>query len=129
MRTVTILLLMMTFFVGCKKEDSSTNTSPLSSVFYIDLQMSFKSDSVRVSVDQSKVFADTVTTSLILGLAKSISPSVTIGSHSIKIEILNQRVQADTTINISDTTTLAINYDRTSKTISFKTYSFVLMYR
>jgi hypothetical protein len=129
MRTITILLLLIPLINGCKKEDSSTSVTSVSPVFHIDLQASFQNDSVRVSVDQNKLFAGTITTSLILSLATSISPSVTVGAHDIKVEIFNQSVQADTTINVSDTITLAINYNRTSKIISFKTYPFALMYR
>jgi hypothetical protein len=127
MRFVILILSITAFIAGCKKDDNLTNTNSSSPVFYIDLQNAFQHDSVRVSVDQTQVFADTITTSLILSLAKRVTPIVVNGSHSIKVELLNLNVSADTTINVSDTTTLAVNYVRSTKNISFTRYSFGLM--
>jgi hypothetical protein len=128
MRICTFLFLVAICLAGCRKEDTITNVNPVSPVFRIDLMSTFKSDSVRVSIDQVIVFADTVSTKPTMGYSNSFYPSVTTGSHTISVDILNEHIKADTTLYISDTTLVLVNYDRTPKRISFAKYSFLVMY-
>jgi hypothetical protein len=57
---------------------------------------------VKVSVDDSQVFADTVTTGSVLAFAAIIPVKVTKGTHGLNVTVPNS-ASKDTTFTIADT--------------------------
>jgi hypothetical protein len=87
-------------------------------VVQIHLQSGFSHTPVRVSVDFSQVFADTVTTGLVLAVAAIIPVQVVNGPHLLNVTVADS-IAKGTTSTIADTLHIGVNYNATSSRISY----------
>lgn len=126
MRNFILVFILLSLATGCRQATEPTTQNALLS---IDLQEEFASDHVQIAVDQQIVFNDTVTTNFSLGLAGWYSKRVSVGSHRIEVSIPDREVQRDTTVNLRDTLTVAVTYDRAGNILSFSLFNFLILYR
>jgi hypothetical protein len=110
--------------------DSSTEALPpgLADVCAIHLQSGFFHAPVRVSVDFSQVFEDTVTTGLALAVAAVIPVQVFNGPHLLNVTVAGS-VSKDTTFTIADTLYIGVNYDATTSRIAYSFRRMPFYYR
>jgi hypothetical protein len=129
MSKLTWLVLPLFILGGCK--DNGVTLQPSPAVFRVDLQSQFLDDSVRVTVDNRKVFSGRVTTNYSLGLAKSISVDASIGRHNVLVQVIHpyRGAEKDTTVSVMDTLTVAVTLDERSRTLYFHLYGFLIPYR
>jgi hypothetical protein len=118
--SVQIALLSLSVLLLQPACNSAADAPPpaLADVCQIHLQSGFYKTPVRVSVDFSQVFADTVTTSLVLAVAAMIPVQVYNGTHLLNVTVPNL-VSKDTTFTIADTLYIGVNYDATTPRITY----------
>jgi hypothetical protein len=110
--------------------ETSTEAPPqtLADVCQIHLQSGFSNTPVKVSVDFSQVFSDTVTTGSILAFAAIIPVQVSIGTHFLNVTVANS-VSKDTAFTIADTLYIGVNYDATIPGITYHFQRWPFYYR
>jgi hypothetical protein len=114
---VLLASVLVTLQLAC---DTSTDVPPppLADVCQIHLGSWFSHTPVKVAVDNSQVFADTVTTGSVLAFAAIIPVQVSKGTHGLNVTIVGS-VSKDTTFTIADTLYIGVNYNATSSRISY----------
>ncbi|HUI29023.1 MAG TPA: hypothetical protein VLX91_02310 [Candidatus Acidoferrales bacterium] len=121
-----VILVALGLSQGCSHSTKvSDETRPL---FAIDLQDGFQHDVVTVSLDNRTIYNDSAFTNSVLSLAVHLSPSVSAGSHRIQASIPELSAAADTVIDIRDTMTVGINYNRSANHLSFTVYHNIVLY-
>jgi hypothetical protein len=118
---------LLTLQLAC---NSSTEAPPpgLADVCAIHLQSGFFHTPVRVSVDFSRVFEDTVATGLVLAVAAIIPVQVFNGPHLLNVTVAGS-VSKDTTFTIADTLYIGVNYDATTSRIAYSFRRMPFYYR
>jgi hypothetical protein len=91
---------------------------PLADVCQIHLQTGFSHTPVKVAVDNSQVFADSVTTGLALAVAAIIPVQVSKGTHGLNVTVGSSAFK-DTTFAIADTLYVGVTYDATTSRITY----------
>jgi hypothetical protein len=128
MRYVSVLCLMAIMILSACNE-SSTESAQSKPLFTIDLNTSFRSDSVKVELDGAVVFNDTTSTYPMSIIASRIATDVIFGEHRVKVSIVNKNVSYEESVTIAtDTLTLGVFYDRGSSKISFTKLTFLPFY-
>lgn len=77
---------------------------------HLHLQSQFNNDYVQVDIDGSQVYADSVTTNNVLGLADTYSLNEEEGPHVIHIAV-NNIVNYTDSFQLNDELYIGINYD------------------
>ena len=111
--------VLLAGLLSCKDEGTTPAQAPLAKVFEIHLQAWFSHTPVLISVDQSQVFANTVSTGSILAFAAIIPLQVTQGTHKLTVSIAGT-VSKDTSFTISDTLFVGVSYNSTNGTINYR---------
>jgi len=92
------------------------------SLLFIDIEGDFRGEHVQVWLDQQIVAQDSAVTNWSVSLAwsKQIGglPS---GVHALRIHVGDFGVTGAATIDVHDTTTVLVDYDRTTQEITFRT--------
>jgi hypothetical protein len=115
----TIILCTLAFiFFQCKHEVTTSPKPVPASVFRIDLQSGFSNTPVVVYVDQSQVFADTVSTNIAVSVAAIIPVQINQGIHTLGIVIPNS-VSKDTSFLVPDSLYVGVGYSALKGTIDF----------
>jgi len=115
----TIILCTLAFiFFQCKHEVTTSPKPVPASVFRIDLQDGFSNTPVVVYVDQSRVFADTVSTNIAVSVAAIIPVQINQGIHTLGIVIPNS-VSKDTSFLVLDSLYVGVGYSALNGTIDF----------
>jgi hypothetical protein len=118
--------LLPLFFISCEKSGEAGN--PLD-YFSVDLQSSFDHDSIIVALDNKIIYNKTATTLDVLSLADKVEASLKTGKHYVKVTLVQENVSNDFTFDAcSKEVTIAVQYDRINKIITFKKYDFILFY-
>ena len=124
--TSFMILVALGLNQGCSHSTKVSDESrPL---FAIDLQDGFQHDVVTVRLDNETIYNDSAFTNPTLSLAVHLSPSVSAGSHRIQASIPELSVTADTVIDVPDTLTVGINYNRSANHLSFTVYHNIVLY-
>jgi hypothetical protein len=112
---------------GC---NSSTEAPPatIAQVCQIHLQSGFSHTPVRVSIDFSQVFSDTVTSGIIAPVAAIIPVQVYNGTHLLNVTVPNS-VSKDTMFTIADSLYIGVNYDATTPRITYHFQRLPFYYR
>ena len=100
--------------------NSPTDANPpvLADLCQIHLLGWFTHMLVKVTVDNSQVFADTITTGSILAFAAIIPVQVSKGTHRLNVNVA-ETVSKDTTFTITDTLYIGVSYDETTSKIMY----------
>jgi hypothetical protein len=117
-RRLCMLLLIITSF-SCKRGETTQPQPTPAKAFQVHLQSGFSDTPVTVSVDQTLVFADTVTTGFALAVAAIIPVEVNQGSHNLRVAIANI-LSKDTSFTISDSLYVGVSYDSARATINYR---------
>ena len=112
------LLLIVLFFINSCDNNVDANEKEPADHFQIDLQTWFSNVKVKVSVDNSIVFDDTVTTGSILAYAAIIPVDINKGTHSLKVTVDNS-ITKESTFSINDTLYVGVNYSAINSNITF----------
>lgn len=129
MRILIVFAGMFFLMVSCHNSINEEDGETVYPLFAIDLQTGFENDAVMVKVDNEIVFYNTIRTNYSTGIAKRLTPKVKTGIHTVKVRVDNFSVESDTTIVANDTLVVGVNFNRQSGQLSFRVYSFWLMYR
>lgn len=127
---------IMTFLVSClllsqfgcdgltgNTEMKETAQGNPAKVFEVHLQWVFSQTPVKVFIDNSQLFSDTVSSSSVVGVAKIIPVSITNGLHSLRVALSNSLTK-DTLFTIQDTMYIGVKYNKQNSQIE---YSFTRM--
>ena len=128
MRILTINLVLTFLFLlfGCKK--TTTEPTEREAVLAVELGITYQNDSVLVQLDNKTLYSGNATTNFVLSDAWLSGPMKSMsGNHNIRPIMFNEGVQAEKNLGIKDTSTVLINYDRSSKTISFEQFDMLLV--
>ena len=114
---VVLFLLVLLLQPACNK---STEVLPpaLADLCQIHLQGWFSHTPVKVIVDNSQVFSDTIATGSILAFAAIIPVQVSQGTHGLIVTAADL-VSNDTTFTINDTLYIGVNYDEVTSNIRY----------
>ena len=115
LRYCFLVLLFASF--ACKDDVTTNPTGVPADLFAVHLWSGFSMTPVSVSVDQREVFADTVSTSMLLGVAAIIPVPVNRGRHTLSVAIPS-RVSKDTFFVIEDTLFAGVDYDSSRSSIN-----------
>jgi hypothetical protein len=114
---IVLSILVLLLQPACNK---STEVLPpaLADLCQIHLQNWFSDTPVKVVVDNSQVFSDTITTGSILAFAAIIPVQVSQGTHGLIVTVADS-VSNDTAFTITDTLYIGVNYNEITSTIRF----------
>jgi hypothetical protein len=112
-----IILLLLATLSTCNKSVEPVAQEP-ADLFRIDLQDGFSNTPVKIFIDNSLLFADTVTTNYVISLAAIIPAQITKGMHILRTTVDNS-ITKDTTFTIVDTLYIGVNYNANSLSISY----------
>jgi len=117
---ITITLVFAIFILLEPACERPTETPPanIANLFEIHLQSAFYHTPARVFIDNSQVFADTVSTSPLLGIAARIPAQVGKGTHIITVNVFNS-IAKDTTFTIVDTLFICVNYNTSTSQLTY----------
>jgi hypothetical protein len=115
--SLSFLLLILFFIYGCDN-NVDTNKAEPADHFQVDLQTWFSNVNVKVSIDNSIVFNDTVTTGSILAYAAIIPIDINKGTHSLKVTVENS-ITNESTFTINDTLYVGVHYSATNSNVTF----------
>ena len=118
--TLLLNITLLVFFTGCKE---ATKPATGSAVLFIELESEFQKDSVQVKLDGNERYSETVTTDFSISLASSRQISVSPGSHHIEIVVINHGSKGDTIVDVKDTVTVSVAYQRDVRKIIFGFYN------
>ncbi len=121
-----LLPLILALVLSCEEANDHSSGSALLS---IDLVSDFQTDTLRVELDNQVLLSGTVTYDYSLSLAWQKQVTVTPGSHRVQIFVLNRGAHSDTIVNVQDTLTVAVGYDRGENKVIFTLYDFLIPYR
>ena len=117
-----VSLLYILLLAGCKEP---AGDDFIEGLLTIDLTIHYQDDSVRVTLNDSLLYAQVVTTDYILSMAKRTQLLVASGFHRFEIYIVNNDIRADTTFEMEDTLSIGVIYDNTEKKLSIVLYDFI----
>jgi hypothetical protein len=103
---------------ACKHDATTAPQAIPATAFQIHLQSGFSNTPVNVYIDQSQVFADTISTGYILAVAVIIPVQINQGVHTFGVTIPNS-VSKDTSFTISDSLYIGVNYNSAKSMISY----------
>lgn len=115
--SLSFLLIILLFINGCDNNVDTNKAEPADHL-QVDLQTWFLNVNVKVSIDNSIVFNDTVTTGSILAYAAIIPINITKGKHSLKVTVENT-ITNESTFTIDDTLYVGVHYSATNSNITF----------
>lgn len=79
---------------------------------HIDLQTGFQNDSVAIAVDGETVYEkDTVTTSLLEGMADSFETAVESETHRVDVRLPNRNIEGSRSVNMEQGIYLGISVE------------------
>jgi hypothetical protein len=107
---ISLLLFNLLMLNSCEERGGS---SPL----YLHIQSDFNGELVKIDLDGSTVFEDSVTTMQVLGLAAIDSLEMNNGSHEIQVTV-NSIYTYSENFNLSNPLWLGINYSNPGNVIS-----------
>lgn len=105
--------LVLLLFAACRK-----TSDPAVFDLGVDIQSSFDQDTVQVFIDNQPLLNTPLSSSPLLGLATSISTANTEGYHTIKVVINDNIVKTESFMQSNDLY-IGVNYNRSTKVISF----------
>lgn len=105
--------LVLLLFAACRK-----TSDPAVFDLGVDIQSSFEQDNVQVFIDNQPLLNAPLSSSPLLGLATSISTANTEGYHTIKVVINDNIVKTESFMQSNDLY-IGVNYNRSTKVISF----------
>lgn len=111
------LFLLVFSFYSCNNNVDSNNQE-IANLFQIHLQGGFSNTPVKVNVDYSQTFNDTVTTGSIIAVAAIIPVDIYKGTHLLKVTIADS-ITKDTTFTINDTLYIGVNYSPSTSNITY----------
>ena len=115
-------LLFFLLLAGCKEPAGDEFTE---GILTIDMVMEFQEDSVRVTLNDSLLYAQVVTTEYKWSVAKRMQLQVASGPHRFEIYVVNNDIRADTTFEMEDTLSIGVMYNRTENKLSIVLYDFI----
>ena len=118
MKLQICLSALLVVSVSCSHDDTTQPQLIPAKAFAIHLQSWFSNTPVIVFVDESQVFADTVSTGYAVAVAAIIPVQINQGPHLLTVTIPN-RVSKDTLFSIYDTLYAAVYYDSAKATIDY----------
>ena len=119
MKALAPLLVASVIHFACTDGGTTQPELPMAEVFEIHLQTWFSNTPVAISVDQGRVFNDTVTTGSSLAVAAIIPVHLTQGVHRLNVTVAGT-VSKDTTFTISDSLFVGVGYDMNTETITYR---------
>jgi hypothetical protein len=119
---------MVTGSLSCEHEGTTQPQATPAKVFQIHLQSWFSNTPVFVSVDQTQVFADTVSTGYAIAVAAVIPVQVNQGTHKLGVNIANFLFK-DTSFTIYDSLYVGVHYDSANAVISYRFQRNPFVYR
>ncbi len=123
---LSLALAVVALLFGCRED--VTQPRQIEPVLAVELGNTFDNDSVAIQLDDATLFSGTVTTNFTISAAWLSGPmKTTSGNHTIRVSIINEGVQSVQHVDVRDTTTVVINYDRSSRAISFQRFDRLLM--
>ena len=126
MRSLFVVCIAAALLSGCK--DNSVGVHSPSSYFAVDLQSDFERDLVRVQIDGKVIFNDTANTNLVLSLARHLTPTVEQGTHLISVAMADTKLVREAYVDVGDTTTLAVTYNRQTQQFAIAVYHSIILY-
>lgn len=115
--SIIILFLIVMAINSCDNNIDASKPEPANH-FQIDLQTWFSNTQVKILIDNSIVFNDTVTTGSILAYAAIIPVKINKGSHLLKITVDNT-ISKDTIFTITDSLYVGVDFSATNSNIMF----------
>ena len=112
------LLALLVVSVSCSHNVTTQPQLTPAKAFAIHLQSWFSHTPVVVFVDESQVFADTVSTGYAVAVAAIIPVQIDQGAHLLTVTVPNQ-VSKDTLFTIYDTLYAAVYYDSARASIDY----------
>ena len=115
-RLLFLLFVSIAFLSSCSKLDSDI-TNPEEQDAYLSVIVGgyFKSDFVKVSLNNSVLVEDTMSTGQVIGAAWSSGlKKIKGGSNTLNAEIKNFNMYTNKVFVLKDTMTAVISYNRTS---------------
>ncbi len=123
---LSLAFAVVALLFGCRED--VTHPTQIEPVLAVELGNTFDNDSVSIQLDGTQLFSGTVTTNLTISAAWLSGPmKSTSGNHTVRVSIINEGVQSVQRVDVQDTTTVVINYDRSSRAISFEQFDRLLM--
>jgi len=122
-----ILLLLVISLYSCNNNVDSTDQE-IADLFQIHLQSWFSNTPVKVRVDYSQIFVDTVTTGSIIAVAAIIPVEIYRGTHFLSVTVADS-ITNDTTFSINDTLYIGVNYSSTTSRITYRFQQYPFGYR
>jgi hypothetical protein len=119
-QSITHMFFLAGFLLGTQLA-CATSTEPNSGfadVCEIHLQAWFSHTPVKVAVDYSEVFDDTITTGDILAFAAIVPVQVSRGVHALRVTA-DGSFAKDTTFTIIDSLYVGVNYNVTTSRINY----------
>ena len=113
-------------FYSCNNNVEPTNQD-VADLFQIHLQGWFSNTPVKVRLDYSQIFIDTVTTGSIIAVAAIIPAKVYKGTHFLSVTA--DSITNDTTFTITDTLYIGVNYSSTNSRITYRFQHYPFGYR
>jgi hypothetical protein len=118
-----IVFLSIVTLAGCTDRGEPLRPLTGATLLFIDIEGDFQGEYVQVWIDQQLVAQESAVTNWTVSLAwsKQISglPS---GSHVLRVRLRDFGVVGTATIDIRDTTTVLVDYNRTTQELSFETF-------
>lgn len=79
---------------------------------HTDLQTGFQNDSVAIAVDGETVYEkDTVTTSLLEGMADSFEVTIESGTHQVNVQLPDRNMEASHSVDVKQDIYLGISVE------------------
>ncbi len=112
-----VLFIIIIFLLAC---DTTTETSQanMAKVFQIHLQSGFAQTPVTITIDNSQIYADIISTSALSGAAAIVPVQVTNGTHLLRVTVSNS-ISKDTSFTIQDTLYIGVNYNSQNSQIDY----------
>lgn len=121
-----LFLLFAFSFYSCNNDVGPVNQE-FADLFQIHLQNGFSNTPVKVRVDYSQVFFDTVSTGYVLSVAAIIPVKIRKGTHFLSVTAGS--TTSNTTFTIADTLYIGVNYSSTNSRITYRFQQYPFGYR
>ena len=117
-------LLFILLLPGCKEP---AGDDFIEGLLTIDLTIYYQDDSVRVTLDNSLLYAQVVTTNDIWSVAKRTQLQIEFGTHHLKVSLVDKGVFAETTFEMEDTLSIAVAYNALDNVLDFAICSCLIL--
>jgi hypothetical protein len=107
LKTFAVILVIIFTCMNCTHTTETVNEP--ADVFEVHLQAYYDDTPAKIVLDGNTILDERITTSEIVAFTKILRPEVNQGLHRLQA-FINETATADTTITVSDTLRVVVNY-------------------